>query len=125
MSVLLMLVTRDARSPMVRVVSVTLRSIATPLETSTTPRYIVTISGKIIANSTAEMPRRSRTKLTKRWMISVDLMTRHSTTSTAIGLVAERGRGDQQLLVARHVVQVEQRHVDGPLIIQADQHDGA
>src|SRR3954453_1185947 len=129
MSELLMLVTRDARSAIVRVVSVTLRSIATPRETSTTPRYIVTISGSSIANSTAETARRSRAKETSRGTSSVreasDLMTQHSTTRGAVGFVAERRRGDQHSLGAATIAQPEQRDIDRPLIEQAHQHDGA
>src|SRR6185436_5766634 len=129
MSALLMLVTRDARSAIVRVVSVTLRSIATPFETSTTPRYIVTISGSSIANSTAEMPRRSLAKEARRWISSEaetsDLMTHHSTTGGAVGFIAESRRGDQHSLAAPTIAEPEQRDIDRPLVEQAHQHDRA
>src|SRR5262245_28261077 len=79
------------------------------------------------------MPRRSRTKETSRWTTSPreanDLMTRYSTTGGAVGFIAERRRSDQQPLVARHVaahlVKVQQRDIDRPLVEKAHQHDGA
>src|SRR5262249_19371305 len=104
MSALLMADTRDTRSAIVRVVSVTLRSIPTPRETSTTPRYIVTISGSSIANSTAETPRRSRTKEARNRkgsgrktddLKTGDLMAHHSATGGTVGFIAERRRGHQ------------------------------
>ena len=62
MSALPMLDTRDTRSQMVRAVNVTLRSAPMPCETSTEPRYSVSISGNSIANSTADTPRSSAAK---------------------------------------------------------------
>src|SRR5262245_15438175 len=129
MSALLMLETRDARSAMVRVVSVTFRSIATPFETSTTPRYIVTIRGSSIANSTAEMPRRSFAKEARRWTSSGaetdNLMTHHLAAGSAVGFIAESGRSDQHSLGAPTIAEPEQRDIDRPLVEQAHQHDGA
>ena len=49
----------EVRSDSVRAISVTLRSTATPDENSTVPKNITSISGTIMANSIAAMPRRS------------------------------------------------------------------
>src|SRR5580700_9434339 len=52
----------EARSVTVRVASVVLNLTESPSPTSTPPRYKVSMNGRMIANSTAETPSRSRAK---------------------------------------------------------------
>ena len=52
----------EARSVTVRAASVVLNLIESPSPSSTLPRYKVSMNGRMIANSTAETPSRSRAK---------------------------------------------------------------
>jgi len=62
MSAVLTLVARPVRSARVRESSVILRSVFTAKVSSVMPRYISTITGSTIANSTAATPSRDGTK---------------------------------------------------------------
>src|SRR5262245_43116229 len=75
------------------------------------------------------MPRRSLVKEARRWISSEaetgDLMTHHSAAGGAIGLIAERRRGDQHSLAAPIIAEPEHRDIDRPLVEQAHQYDRA
>src|SRR5215813_5418817 len=99
-------VTFDAcavRSPTVCATSVVLRSALTACEISTPPRYIVSISGSRTANSTAETPRWSAAKRRSDAGVTDWMLSRVMAEASVVRLVAERGGGDQQPVVAPHV----------------------
>src|SRR4051794_540755 len=102
-------IVRPVRSARLRDTRVSLRSEFTPMVTSTRPRYIVTIKGSTIANSTAATPfvehrssaarsRRRRPPLTAEEVIAAIIGT-----SSSERFVAERGRGHDQALAIGEV----------------------
>src|SRR3954471_11273772 len=101
----------DVRSDSVRAISVTLRLTATPEENSSVPKNSSSMSGMIMANSTAARPLRStNNSLAERRARS------HISTIGFIGafigpalvrFVLERGGGGQQPLAAAQIREVE------------------
>src|SRR5258708_37404322 len=105
MSELVTAVDCATRSDSVRDTIVTLRSIATPLESSTMPKYMVSIIGVISANSTAAAPRESRAKCLIRKLLRLiipDLVLTYACPvgQTLVRFVAERRRRGHHPVVA-------------------------
>src|SRR6476620_11587044 len=128
----------EVRSDSVRAITVTLRSIASADENSTVPKNSTSISGTIIANSTAARPLlspdSSRTERRMRCHVPVngfddfvDLFARGFIASPSVRFVLERGRRAQKPLAAAQIrdVVVEFGDDDRPLVKQPHHDDVA
>src|ERR1700730_1241581 len=109
----------ETRSDSVRAACVTLRFTATPDENSTTPKNITSMTGTIMANSIAAMPRQSFTKPRARSEILFigDIF-------IASGFHMKGSRCGEQPLAAGEIrnVEAEPGHVERPFIEYADDH---
>src|ERR1700730_2603321 len=109
----------ETRSDSVRAACVTLRFTATPDENSTTPKNITSMTGTIMANSIAAMPRQSFAKARARSEIfligDIFIASRFHMKSSCCG---------EQPFAAVEIrnVEAEPGHVKRPLIIYADDH---
>src|SRR5216684_5586548 len=109
----------ETRSDSVRATCVTLRFTATPDENSTTPKNITSMTGTIMANSIAAMPRQSFTKPRARSEIlfigDIFIASRFHMKGSCCG---------EQPLAAVEIrnVEAEPGHVERPFIEYADDH---